>query len=72
MHQGGDTVGTAAAPSVLIAFALACALAVAQSGLGYTVIIPGVRDVWTAERPAEGANALSAAPQQPSTTRRFA
>lgn len=40
VRADGSRVGTAGAPSVLIAYGLPCALALCESGLGRTVIVP--------------------------------
>lgn len=40
VRPGGVQAGSAGAPSVLLAFGLPCALALSESGLGQTVVVP--------------------------------
>lgn len=42
VRPDGDRAGTAGAPSVLLAFGLPCAIALSESGLGQTVVVPRV------------------------------
>jgi hypothetical protein len=41
VRPDGSTIGSAGAPSVLLAFGLPCALALSESGLGQTLVVPG-------------------------------